>query len=145
MAENYCESKIRVRYAETDAMGIVYHSNYYVWFEVGRGDFMRRFGMSYRQMEEMGIIIPVVETHCRYRIPAKYDDLITIRTKVEELGAVKIRFQYKVLRDFDNALLAEGETVHAFTDKTKKPLNMKKKYSELYSLLQKAAYIDKEE
>lgn len=139
MTENYYESKIRVRYAETDAMGIVYHSNYYVWFEVGRGDFLRRFDMSYKQMEEMGIILPVVETHCRYRIPAQYDDLLTIRTQVKELGAVKLSFQYQVIRDLDNTLLAEGETVHAFTDKTKKPLNMKKRNSELYSLLMKAA------
>lgn len=139
MAENYYESKVRVRYAETDAMGIVYHSNYYVWFEVGRGDFLRRFDMSYKQMEEMGIILPVVETHCRYRIPAQYDDLLTIRTQVKELGAVKLSFQYQVIRDLDNTLLAEGETVHAFTDKTKKPLNMKKRNSELYSLLMKAA------
>lgn len=139
MAENYYESKVRVRYAETDAMGIVYHSNYYVWFEVGRGDFLRRFDMSYKQMEEMGIILPVVESHCRYRIPAQYDDLLTIRTQVKELGAVKLSFQYQVIRDLDNTLLAEGETVHAFTDKTKKPLNMKKKNSELYDLLMKAA------
>ncbi|MGB7606746.1 MAG: thioesterase family protein [Lutisporaceae bacterium] len=139
MAENYYESKLRVRYAETDAMGIVYHSNYYVWFEVGRGDFLRRFDMSYKQMEEIGIILPVVESHCRYRIPAQYDDLLTIRTQVKELGAVKLSFQYQVIRDLDNTLLAEGETVHAFTDKTKKPLNMKKKNSELYNLLMKAA------
>lgn len=139
MTENYYESKVRVRYAETDAMGIVYHSNYYVWFEVGRGDFLRRFDMSYKQMEEMGIILPVVETHCRYRIPAQYDDLLTIRTQVKELGAVKLSFQYQVIRDLDNTLLAEGETVHAFTDKTKKPLNMKKRNRELYSLLMKAA------
>lgn len=139
MAENYYESKLRVRYAETDAMGIVYHSNYYVWFEVGRGDFLRRFDMSYKQMEEIGIILPVVESHCRYRIPAQYDDLLTIRTQVKELGAVKLSFQYQVIRDLDNTLLAEGETVHAFTDKTKKPLNMKKKNSELYDLLIKAA------
>lgn len=144
MTENYCESKIRVRYAETDAMGIVYHSNYYVWFEVGRGDFLRRFDMSYKQMEEIGIILPVVETHCRYRIPAEYDDLLTIRTQVKELGVVRLSFQYQVIKDLDNTLLAEGETVHAFTDKTKKPINMKKKNSELYDLLMKVANKDKE-
>ncbi len=144
MTENYYESKIRVRYAETDAMGIVYHSNYYVWFEVGRGDFLRRFDMSYKQMEEIGIILPVVETHCRYRIPAEYDDLLTIRTQVKELGVVRLSFQYQVIRDLDNTLLAEGETVHAFTDKTKKPINMKKKNSELYDLLMKVANKDKE-
>lgn len=138
MTENYSESKIRVRYAETDTMGIVYHANYYVWFEVGRGDFMRRFDISYKQMEEMGIMLPVVETHCRYRVPAQYDDLLTIRTKVKELGAVKISFQYQVIRDSDNTLLAEGETLHAFTDKTRKLMNLKKHYNEIYALLAKA-------
>jgi acyl-CoA thioester hydrolase len=144
MTENYSESKIRVRYAETDAMGIVYHSNYYIWFEVGRGDFMRRFDMSYKQMEESGVILPVVETHCRYRIPAQYDDLLTVRTKIAELGAAKIRFQYQVLRDCDNALLAEGETLHAFADKTKRPINLKKNYGELYNIIAKAAGIQQE-
>lgn len=144
MAENYSESKIRVRYAETDAMGIVYHSNYYIWFEVGRGDFMRRFEFSYKQMEEMGVILPVVETHCRYRMSAQYDDLITVRTQVKELSAAKLRFGYQVIRDSDNALLAEGETVHAFTDKTKRPINLKKNYSELYDMLTKAVDISKD-
>lgn len=144
MSENYSESKIRVRYAETDAMGIVYHANYYVWFEVGRGDYMRRFDMSYKQMEEAGVILPVVESHCRYRQPAKYDDLLTVKTTVKELGGVRLRFQYQVLRDSDNVLLAEGETVHAFTDKTKKPVNLKKHYGELYEILIKAAGIQSE-
>lgn len=143
MTINSSKSKIRVRYAETDAMGIVYHSNYYVWFEVGRGDFMRQYDMSYKQMEEMGVILPVVETHCRYRIPAQYDDLITVATQVKELSPAKVRFEYKAIRDYDGALLAEGETLHAFTDKTKRPINLKKNYSELYELLVKAANIDK--
>lgn len=144
MAENYSESKVRVRYAETDAMGIVYHANYYVWFEVGRGDFMRNFDMSYKHMEKEGIMLPVVESHCRYRMPAQYDDLLTIRTEVKELGAVKISFRYQILRDSDNALLAEGETVHAFTDKSKKPINLRKNYGELYEIIAKAAGIQQE-
>lgn len=141
MNENYCESKVRVRYAETDAMGIVYHANYYVWFEVGRGDFMRDYRMSYKQMEEMGVIMPVVETHCRYRVPACYDDLLTIKTTVKELSPAKVRFGYQVYRDQDGTLLAEGETLHAFTDKNKRPMNLKKNYSELYDILLKASGI----
>lgn len=139
METNYSESKIRVRYAETDAMGIVYHANYYVWFEVGRGNFMRQYDMSYKQMEDVGIILPVVETHCRYKSPAKYDDLLTVKTQVKEISPVKISFLYKVVRDSDNAVLAEGETLHAFTDKSKKPMNLKKHYGELYEFLLKAA------
>lgn len=139
MSENYCESKVRVRYAETDAMGIVYHANYYVWFEVGRGDFMRDYRMSYKQMEEMGVIMPVVETHCRYRVPACYDDLLTIKTRVKELSPAKVRFLYQVYRDQDGTLLAEGETLHAFTDENKRPMNLKKNYSELYQILIKAS------
>lgn len=139
MEQNYSESKVRVRYAETDAMGIVYHANYYVWFEVGRGDFMRQYDVTYKQMEEMGVILPVVETHCRYKTPAKYDDLVTIRTMVKELSPAKVRFEYKAIRDADGTVLAEGETLHAFTDKTKRPINLKKNYGELYELLVKAA------
>ena len=139
MEQSYCESKIRVRYAETDAMGIVYHANYYVWFEVGRGDFMRQYQVSYKQMEEMGVLLPVVETRCRYKVPAVYDDMLTIRTQVKELSPVKVRFGYQVIRDNDSALLAEGETLHAFTDKTKRPTNLKKNYGGLYELLVKAA------
>ena len=139
MSENYCESKVRVRYAETDAMGIVYHANYYVWFEVGRGDFMRDYRMSYKQMEQMGVIMPVVETHCRYRVPACYDDLLTIKTRVKELSPAKVRFLYQVYRDQDGTLLAEGETLHAFTDENKRPMNLKKNYSELYEILLKAS------
>jgi acyl-CoA thioester hydrolase len=139
MKENYCESKVRVRYAETDAMGIVYHANYYVWFEVGRGDFMREYQMSYKQMEEIGVSLPVVETHCRYRVPACYDDLLTIRTAVKELSPAKVRFSYQVYRDQEGVLLAEGETLHAFTDKNKRPMNLKKNYSELYEILAKAS------
>lgn len=139
MNEHYCESKVRVRYAETDAMGIVYHANYYVWFEVGRGDFMRDYRMSYKQMEEMGVIMPVVETHCRYRVPACYDDLLTIKTRVKELSPAKVRFLYQVYRDKDGTLLAEGETLHAFTDENKRPMNLKKNYSELYEILLKAS------
>ena len=139
---NYSESKVRVRYAETDAMGIVYHSNYYVWFEVGRGDYMRQFDVSYKHMEELGVILPVVETFCRYKSPACYDDLVTIKTQVKEISPVKVRFVYQAIRDADNVLLAEGETLHVFTDKSKKPINLKKNYSELFSLLQKAANIE---
>lgn len=142
MQASYSESKIRVRYAETDAMGIVYHSNYYVWFEVGRGDFMRQFDTSYKQMEEMGVLLPVVETFCRYKSPAYYDDLLIVRTQVKELSPVKVRFLYQVIREADDMLLAEGETLHAFTGKSRKPVNLKKNYSELFSLLQKAANVE---
>lgn len=144
MAENYCESKVRVRYAETDAMGIVYHANYYIWFEVGRGDFMRRFDISYKDMEKEGVILPVVESHCRYKVPAQYDDLLIVRTQIKELGTVRLSFQYQVIRDSDSVLLAEGETVHAFTDKNKKPINLKKNHSELYNILARASGIQPE-
>ena len=127
------EVKIRVRYKETDKMGVVHHSNYYIWFEVARTEFMRGAGMNYRQMEEKGIMLPILETHCYYLRGAKFDDLITVRTWVSKYAGIRLTMEYEVIRDEDGALLAKGSTVHAFTDSNLKPLNVKKKYPEIHS------------
>jgi acyl-CoA thioester hydrolase len=131
----FCESKIRVRYAETDQMGVVYHANYYVWFEVGRSDCLRMFGMTYKDMEAQGIIMPITETHCKYKQPAMYDDMLTVRTTIKEISYVRMSFHYTLIRDADSAVLAEGETVHAFTNSSKKPISIKRVNPDLYSLL----------
>jgi acyl-CoA thioester hydrolase len=105
-------STVRVRYADTDAMGIVYHANYLVWFEVGRGDFMREVGIPYTEFEKRGVFVPVVEAGLTYKQPGRYDEVLTIETSVAELTVAKVRFAYRILRD--DTLLCEGFTVHAF-------------------------------
>lgn len=115
------ETEIRVRYAETDQMGIVHHSNYLIWFEYGRSDFCRARGFSYKEMEEKdNALMVVAESYCRYKSPAYYEDLLTIRTKVEEIRSRSLRFVYEVFRASDQMLLAEGETLHLVTDESKK-------------------------
>jgi acyl-CoA thioester hydrolase len=120
---------VRVRYAETDQMGIVYYSNYLVWFEIGRGEMLRSLGLTYSQLEiEQQLILPVVEATCRYRAPARYDDEILIETRPALLRGSVLKFAYRILRKApdgqDPAVLAEGETVHVVCDGqlNKKPL-----------------------
>ena len=110
-----------MRYAETDQMGVVYYSNYFVWFEVGRTDLLRNEGWSYKDMEGEGFSLPVVEAHCEYRQSAKYDDEIEIRTTGELLSPVRVRFDYEIARPSDQAVLAGGHTVHAVLDATGRP------------------------
>jgi acyl-CoA thioester hydrolase len=119
------ETTIRVRYAETDQMGVVYHSNYFIWFEVGRVDLLRQLGFTYKEMErEDQCFIAVVDARCRFRAPARYDDEITIRTHLKNARASLIHFAYEAVRERDGMLLAEGETTHIVTDAqlNKRPL-----------------------
>ena len=136
------ETTIRVRYGETDQMGIVYHSNYYIYFEIGRTEFLREMGgMSYKDMEEAGVMLPIVETHCKYRIPAKYDDKLAVKTMVKDMTVARISFYYQLVRAEDGKLLAEGETVSAFANMEGKPINLKKAnhmiYDKLFSFVSK--------
>jgi acyl-CoA thioester hydrolase len=107
-------SKVRVRYADTDAMGVVYHANYLVWFEVGRGDYMRETGIPYTEFERRGIFVPVVDAQLHYKAPGRYDEVLLVETRVAELTAAKVKFAYRILREADGQLLCEGHTVHAF-------------------------------
>jgi acyl-CoA thioester hydrolase len=112
---------IRVRYAETDQMGVVYYANYFVWFEIGRVELMRSLGFEYRELEEQDqCFLPVVEANCRYRAPARYDDVLTLETRVLNQRTSMIRFGYRLLREMSGkepVLLAEGETVHVVVDR----------------------------
>ena len=111
------ETKIRVRYAETDQMGVVYHSNYFIWFEVGRVEMLRQLGFTYKEMERQEqCFIAVVDARCRFRAPARYDDEITIRTRLKNARGSLIHFAYEAVRGKDGTLLAEGETTHIVTD-----------------------------
>ena len=120
------ETEIKVRYAETDKMGVVHHSRYYPWFEVGRTELFASSGKSYGDMENEGVMMPLVETRCRYIIPARYEDVLIIKTKIASLTGVKIEFEYDVIRKADETVLAKGYTLMAFTDLSFKPVNLKK-------------------
>ncbi|NMA94452.1 MAG: acyl-CoA thioesterase [Clostridiales bacterium] len=126
------DTTIRVRYKETDRMGIVHHSNYYVYFEIGRTEFMRGMGFSYREMEEMGYMMPVVETHCHYKMPAKDDDELIISTMMTKFKGARVVLEYEIRKKVDGALLAHGSTVQAITDSNLKPINIKKECPMIY-------------
>ena len=113
---------VRVRYAETDQMGFAYYGNYMAWFEVGRCEWLRSLGWSYRELEARdAVMLPVIEAHCEYRRPARYDDELLIRARGELLSPVRIRFTYEVVRADGGAVLASGHTVHACTDLSGRP------------------------
>ena len=129
-----CETRLRVRYVETDQMGVVYHTNYLIWFEVGRVEFLRQLGFIYRDMErEDGCYIAVVDARCRYKVPARYDDQILVRTFFKNLRASLIHFGYEILREPDMTLLAEGETTHIVTDAQLQRRELPAKYREAFA------------
>ena len=117
----HCYTTIRVRYAETDQMQVVYYANYFVWFEVGRGELFRSLGNSYRALEASGFLLPVIQADCRYRRPARYDDELTIYTQVRLMSAARLCFDYEVHRHSDEVLTATGRTTHAVVNRQGKP------------------------
>jgi acyl-CoA thioester hydrolase len=123
------ETRLRVRYAETDQMGVVYHSNHLIWFEVGRVELMRQMGFSYRDMErEDGRFIAVAEVKCRYRAPVYYDEEIVVRTRLKTVRESVVVFSYELVRENSKMLLAEGETTHIVTDSKMKVAALPEKY-----------------
>ena len=120
---------MRVRYAETDQMGVVYHSNFFVWFEVGRVELLRELGFAYKEMEEQDDChIVVAEVQCAYKKPARYDDVVRIRTRVTEARTRTIRFSYEASNDATGELLATGETFHVICDSSGRPKLLPEKY-----------------
>ena len=127
--DEWHETDVRVRYAETDQMGVVYHANYLVWFEIGRTEFCRARGFAYREMEENDrAFLVVVESYCRYKAPAYYDDELIVRTHVTELRRRSVRFGYEVVRLSDDTIIAEGETGHVVTDTNGRVISMPEHY-----------------
>ena len=126
------ESRERVRYAETDQMGVVYHSNYFIWFEVGRVELMRQLGVSYREMEADGCLIAVVDARCRYRSPARYDDELIVRTHLKNVRDSLVHFSYELVRAGEEALLAEGETTHIVIDRQMNRVPLPEKYVSVF-------------
>lgn len=127
------ETRLRVRYAETDQMGVVYHSNHFIWFEIGRVELMRQLGFSYRDMETHdNRCVAVVEAKCRYRAPARYDEEILVRTRLLNVKESVIHFGYELLRAQDGTLIAEGETTHIVTDRDMKVAALPLRYLEKF-------------
>ena len=124
-----CDTRLRVRYAETDQMGVVYHANHFIWFEVGRVELLRQLGFSYRDMEENdGCFIAVVDARCRYKAPVRYDDEVIVRTHLKNVRESVIHFGYELRRASNDELLAEGETTHIVTSSEMKAKALPEKY-----------------
>ncbi len=121
-----------MRYAETDAMGVVYYGNYLTWFEVGRSDLLRQLGSSYREIERARVFLPVVEARCLYHHPARYDDVVDIRTTVSRPSRARLRFDYELSRARDDVAIASGSTLHVATKENGKPCRLPKTLTELF-------------
>ena len=126
--EHCCETRFRVRYAETDQMGVVYYANYFVWMEIGRTDYCKTAGFSYRDMEKEDANMAVVDASCRYMMPARYDDEILVRTTIERLNRRLITFAYSISNAETGEKLAEGKTVHIPMDKRGRKCSIPEKY-----------------
>src|SRR5437868_9896769 len=127
------ETRIRVRYAETDQMGVVYHANHFIWFEVGRVELLRQLGFSYKEMElKDDCFIAVVDARCRYKAPVLYDDEVLVRTHLKNMREKLIHFGYELVRAGTGELLAEGETTHIVADRQMKPRVLPEKYMKVF-------------
>ena len=133
------KTEIIVRYAETDQMGIVHHSVYPVWFEAGRTDYMEKAGYPYARIEEDGLMLPLSKLDCRYLAGAKYGDTVIIESSIKKISPFRLELSYKAVRKSDSTLLAEGSTLHAWTDRTLKIINLKTKSPVLYNLFESLA------
>jgi acyl-CoA thioester hydrolase len=129
------KSDFRVRYKETDAMGISYYGNYFTWFEVGRSSFFRELGFTYKQLEEEGVISPILEAYAKYHKSTYYDDLLTVETEVTQFTGAKLKFNYEIYRDGE--LVTSGWTMHCFVSKEGKLVNLKKTNNRMAELLTK--------
>lgn len=130
------ETKIVARYAETDQMGIVHHSVYPIWYEVARTEFIKQAGMSYTQMEELGIMLPLMECHCKYMQPARYEDELTIQVSISKFTHVKIEFQYEVF-NAQGKCINLGHTLHAWTNRQLRPISLKRNFPQVYEMVLK--------
>lgn len=123
------ESTVRVRYADTDQMGVAYHANYFVWFEVARTDWLRAFGVTYRELEAEGLFLPVIEASCQYRAPARYDDELQIAATARLVSPARLAFDYQITGP--SAVVALGHTVHATLDRKGRPVRIPERITAL--------------
>ncbi|MBN2260720.1 MAG: acyl-CoA thioesterase [Clostridiales bacterium] len=126
---------INPRYEETDQMGIIYHGNYFTWFEVARSKFFKDIGYSYRDLESENVILPVIDVGCTYIKPAHYDVDVRVETEIYLFKGVKFGLKYSVFENDTNLLLAHGYTLHGFVDKEMKPINIKKKNKKVFDII----------
>lgn len=131
------ETKVTVRYAETDQMGIVHHSVYPIWYEAARTDAIKKIGMTYSALEKNGIMTPLVELNCKYVLPAEYEDELTITVEISKLTPARIVFEYQVFKNKDEKPINIGSTVHAWVGKDLKPINLKRQYPEIFEKVSK--------
>ena len=129
-----------VRYAETDQMSVVHHSNYSIWFEAGRTDFIKKMGIPYSKIEESGAMLPLIELRCMFKGFARYEDEIIVKTYIKEHTGTRLLFHYDVYKVGSDMVLTEGETLHAWTNSFLKPVNIKKYKPEIYELIEKAIF-----
>ncbi|HEY5583653.1 MAG TPA: thioesterase family protein [Ruminiclostridium sp.] len=130
----YVDISLTVRYAETDRMGIVHHSNYPVWFEVGRTEFIKKCGISYSEVESKGILLPLLELKCKFISSSTYEDRIVIRTSIKSYSKTRLNFYYEVFKEQDmKTQISLGETAHVWTNSDLKPINLQKHFPELYN------------
>ena len=132
------QTGLTVRYAETDQMGIVHHSNYPIWFEAGRTEFIKQMGMPYSKIEEIGAMLPLLELKCTFKGFAKYEDEIIIKTYIKEYTGTRLLFHYDVCKAGDEKVITEGETLHVWTNINLKPVNIRKYRPEISELIEKA-------
>jgi acyl-CoA thioester hydrolase len=138
---DYAETTIRVRYSETDQMGVVYHGNFFTWFEVGRVELCRQLGFEYKQMEiEDDSYIVVADAHCRYKRPARFDDVLVIRTRVLTAQRRTVKFGYEILHQESGELLATGDTMHVICDRLGRPKSLPEKYRKYFPAAKAASH-----
>ena len=131
MKKEFC-FEIRVRYSDTDKMGVVYYSNYFTWLEVARTEMFRSFGLDYRSIEkDKQLALPVIEAHCQYKSPARYDDIVLIETKISKMKNTSLRFDYNLINKDTGKLLALAYTTHVFIDKNRKPVKIPEEIKEV--------------
>ena len=130
--------EITVRYAETDQMGIVHHSNYPVWYEVARTKLIKEMGLAYSKLEEQGLILPLLEMQSRFIRPATYEDELLVTARITKFSIVKLTVEYEVFMKSTGELINTGSTVHALVEKDMKPCNTKKKYPEFYRMMEES-------
>ena len=131
----YNDAVLRPRYEETDQMGVIYHANYYRYFEFGRSEFLRKLGYTYKEIEADGIIQPVVDSYCKYIKPAYYDEEIVVRTYISRLKGIRLVFEYEIFRKETEELLVTGKTTHTFVNSDMKPLRFKNLPERLRTIL----------
>lgn len=138
------ETRLTVRYAETDMMGIVHHSRYYPWFEMARTDFIKESGMTYTEMENMGVLLPLTETGAKYIEGLKYEDEVLVTCKLTRLTVARCEFNYEVYRLPEMKLMSTGRTAHGFVSREFAPINLKKTYPDLWEKMSNLLYMEDE-